>query len=298
MTAPAVTAFNRTRRGERSPLESALRTVRIVLTYGVLILFGLAMIMPFVSSLANSFKTLPDINANPTLLYPTQGFSFAGYNRIFTQDFPRWLFNSAFVSITLTLTHVIFDSLAGYALARIRFPGRGIAFAALLGTLMVPGIVLLIPRFLILREFGLIGTYQGLILPAMTGAFGIFLMKQFFESVPVDIEEAAAIDGCGRFRMFFVVILPMAIPALTALAIFSFQGSWNDLTGPLITVVNKRDLWTLQLGLALVRGDTGSALPWDILLAGAVITTLPMAMIFFIFQRFFMESATYTAVKG
>lgn len=292
------TTIRRNRGGESTPLQTVLRAVRFFFTYGFLILFSLAMIMPFVYSLANSFKTLPDINANPTLLYPVQGLSFAGYTKIFTQDFPRWLFNSAFISVTLTLTHVILDSLAGYALARIKFPGRGIAFAALLGTLMVPGIVLLIPRFLILRQFGLIGTYQGLILPAMTGAFGIFLMKQFFESVPIDIEEAASMDGCGRFRMFFVVILPMAIPALTALAIFSFQGSWNDLTGPLITVVNNRDLWTLQLGLALVRGDTGSALPWDILLAGAVITTLPMAMIFFIFQRFFMESATYTGVKG
>lgn len=278
--------------------SEVLKKVRITLTYGFLLLFGLAMVMPFVYSVANSFKTLPDINANPSLLYPTQGISVEGYRKVFTQDFPRWLLNSIGMSVTLTITHLIFDSLAGYALARIKFPGRAIAFTALIGTMMVPGIVLLVPRFLILKQLGLIGTYWGLILPSMTGAFGVFLMKQFFESIPPDIEEAASIDGCGRFRMFFVVILPLAIPALTALAIFSFQGAWNDLTGPLITVVNNRELWTLQLGLALVRGETGSALPWDILLSGAVITTLPMAVIFFVFQRFFMESATYTAVKG
>jgi multiple sugar transport system permease protein len=292
------TAMDRPAGSNATSLAPALRTTRIVLTYGFLLLFGLAMIMPFVYSVANSFKTLPDINANPRLLYPTEGFSTAGYQRVLTQDFPRWLFNSAFVSIALTITHLLFDSLAGYSLARIKFPGRSLAFGALLGTLMVPGIVLMIPRFLIFKEFGLLNTYQGLILPVMTGAFGIFLMKQFFESIPADIEEAAAIDGCSRFRMFFVIIMPLAIPALTALAIFSFQGSWNEFTMPLITVIQNRDLWTLQLGLALVRGDTGQILLWDILLAGAVITTLPMAIIFFVFQRFFMESATYTAVKG
>ncbi|HRE48959.1 MAG TPA: carbohydrate ABC transporter permease [Aggregatilineales bacterium] len=275
-----------------------LRTFRITLTYGFLILFALAMIMPFVYSVANSFKTLPDINANPNLLYPTQGVSTDGYQAIFREDFPRWALNSAIIAITVTLTHLILDSMAGYALARVKFPGRGIAFAALVGTMMVPGIVLLVPRYLIFSQLGLLNTYQGLILPSMTGAFGIFLMKQFFESIPADIEEAASIDGCGRFQMFFVIILPLAIPALTALAIFSFQGSWNDFSMPLITVVQKRELWTLQLGLALVRGSTGEVLLWDRLLAGAVITTLPMAVVFFLFQRFFMESATYTAVKG
>ena len=145
----------------------------------------------------------------------------------------------------------------------------------------------------------MVDQYSGLILPGLADAFGIFLMKQFFEGIPIDIEEAAAMDGASRFRMFFVVILPMAIPALTALAIFGFQGSWNDFTGPLIALSRSQELYTLPLGLAKLRGVSGgSSLPWDMLLSGSVITTLPMALIFFVFQRFFIEGVTYTGVKG
>jgi multiple sugar transport system permease protein len=163
---------------------------------------------------------------------------------------------------------------------------------------MVPSIVLLIPRFLVLTQLHMVNTYWGLLLPTAADAFGIFLMKQFFESIPQEIEEAAFIDGANRLRMFFVIVLPMATPALTALAIFGFQGAWNDFTDPLIAVGTERSLYTLPLGLAIVQGNTGSALPFDLLLSGAVITTLPMAIIFFIFQRFFVEGVTYTGVKG
>jgi multiple sugar transport system permease protein len=270
-----------------------------VAAYAVLIIGALAMIMPFIFSLANSVKTLPDITANPMLLYPTQGFSFSGYEKILNSDFARWIFNSALVAITVTLGHIVFDSMAGYALARIHFPGRNLLFAGVVGTMMVPGIVLLIPRYLVYVQLGMVDQYSGLILPTLADAFGIFLMKQFFESIPVDIEEAAFMDGAGRFRMFFTVILPMAVPALTALAIFGFQGAWNDFTGPLIAINNRQELFTLPLGLANLKGTgTGQTLPWDLLLAGSLITTLPMAVIFFVFQRFFMESATYTGVKG
>lgn len=285
---------------DTSALSRILRPLNVVLTYGIIILFALAMITPFIYAIANSFKAPTDIANNPQSLLasPEFGYPAIGYQRIFRQDFPRWIFNSLVFAAIVTVGNILFCSMAGYSLSRIKFPGRGVAFALLIGTLMVPGIVLLIPRFLILKQIGLVDTYGGLILPSLAGAFGVFLMKQFFESIPADIEEAASIDGCSRFRMFFVVILPIAIPAITALAIFSFQGAWNDFTGPLISVGSNKELWTLPLGLAFIRGQTGQALEWDILLAGAVITTLPMALIFFFFQRFFMESATYTAVKG
>jgi len=283
----------------RDSLRRARTTIVALLAYALLIIGALAMIMPFIFSLVNSVKTLPDITANPMLLYPTQGISLGGYQTILGGDFARWIFNSAFVAISVTLGHLVFDSMAGYALARIRFPGRGLLFAGIVGTMMVPGIVLLIPRYLVYVQLGMVDQYTGLIIPGLADAFGIFLMKQFFESIPIDIEEAAAIDGASRFRMFFVVILPMAIPALTTLAIFGFQGAWNDFTGPLIVINNNHALDTLPLGLANLKGTTtGATVPWDILLAGALITTLPMAVIFFIFQRFFMESATYTGVKG
>jgi multiple sugar transport system permease protein len=272
-----------------------------VLAYAVLIAFALALILPFIFTVANSFKTTSDIVSNPQLLYPTQGFTLAGYEKILTStqiNIPRVVFNSFLFAILTMVGHLIFDSMAGYALARIGFPGRGLAFATLVGTMMVPPIVLLIPRFLILKQLNLVNTYGGLILPTIADAFGVFLMKQFFESIPVDIEEAAAIDGASRFRMFFVVILPMAVPALTALAIFGFQGAWNNFTDPLISVGSEKSLFTLPLALAFLRGETGDVLQWDMLLSGSVLTTLPMAVIFFVFQRFFIEGVTYTGIKG
>ncbi len=294
-------------RGFTLPPNSG-KIIRALLTYAILILFALAMIMPFVFAVANSFKELPDIAANPMRLTPglradgtPYSWTLQGYERALnTQqiNFPRAIFNSFFVAIVVTVMRVLFNSLAGYALARIRFPGRGFAFAALVGTLMVPGIVLLIPRYLILNQLGWIDTYWALLVPYFADAFGIFLMKQFFESIPREIEEAAEIDGASRLRMFFVIILPMAIPALTAMAIFAFQGTWNDFQGPLIALNLNRDLYTLPLALAFLRGVTGDAIQWDLMLAGSVITTLPMAVIFFIFQRFFIEGVSYTGVKG
>jgi multiple sugar transport system permease protein len=284
--------------------QTAIFTMRLrqVLTYAVLIGVALIMIMPFIYSLVNSFKPIEDINLHPELLYPVNGqWTLANYNRTLSPDYPfgTWILNSISVAIAVTIGHLIFDSMAGYALARIKFPGRALAFGVMVGTMMVPGIVLIIPRYFVYKSLGIAETYSALVLPALADAFGIFLMKQFFESLPIDIEEAAMIDGCGRLRMFFQVIMPLAVPALTALAIFGFQGSWNDFMGPLIAVGSApNSLWTVQLGLALIRGNTGQALQWDILLSGAVLTTVPMALIFFIFQRYFIEGSTYTAVKG
>ena len=214
------------------PSNTLRRTITTILAYLVLIIGALAMIMPFLYSIANSFKTLPDINTNPMLLYPTMGVTTQGYQKVLSGDFSQWLFNSAFVAIAITLGHIIFDSMAGYALARIPFPGRRLFFGGVVGTMMIPSIVLLIPRYLVFTQLQMVDQYTGLIVPGLADAFGIFLMKQFFEGIPADIEEAAAIDGASRLRMFFTVILPMAVPALTTLAIFGFQGAWNDFTGP------------------------------------------------------------------
>ncbi len=288
-----------TAKQQGTPASPVTRSITVVIAYILLIGFALAMVLPFVYAISNSFKDPADITAHPELLLPTMGVSVASYSKILHGDFPRWLFNSVFVAIAITVGHLVFDSMAAYALARINFPGRRLAFAGVVGTMMVPSIVLLIPRFLVFRQLGMVDQYSGLILPGLADAFGIFLMKQFFEGIPIDIEEAAAMDGASRFRMFFVVILPMAIPALTALAIFGFQGSWNDFTGPLIALSRSQELYTLPLGLAKLRGVSGgSSLPWDMLLSGSVITTLPMALIFFVFQRFFIEGVTYTGVKG
>lgn len=288
-----LTSSTTTTHGER-PWAKPLKAF---LSYGVLILLAIMFIYPFLLAIGTSFKTMPEIAANPSRLIP-ETFTLEGYQRLFTFDIGRWTFNSAFVAVSITLGNLLFASLAGYALARIPFPGSRLAFLGILGTMMIPGIVLIIPMFIVLKSLGMINTYQGLIIPKLTAAFGIFLMKQFFESVPKELEEAARMDGANAFQTFFRVVLPTARPAMVALIIFSFQGAWNDFMHPLIVVTTAKQLWTLPLGLALLRGGMGQNLLWNSLLAGSMLTTLPMAIIFFVFQRYFIEGISYSGIKG
>lgn len=271
--------------------------IRLVLSYGLLFLLALAFIYPFLLAIGTSFKTLPEINQNPVSLIPRE-FTLAGYARLLTFNVPRWIFNSGLIAVLITLGNVLFASLAGYALARIPFRGSKILFLAILGTMMIPGIVLLIPMFILLRALGFVDTYYGLIVPKLVTAFGIFLMKQFFESIPRELEEAARIDGASPFEIFFRVVLPTARPALVALIIFSFQGAWNDFMHPLIVITVNQKLYTLPLGLALMRGGMGQNLQWNSLMAGSMLTTVPMALIFFVFQRYFIEGISYSGIKG
>lgn len=306
-----------------TPLQRRVRTALAGIGWVVLIIFACLEIFPFLFTVANSFKCLPAVQTYPRSLIPTPPFGVQcedkegspksasevsgavtfhptaeGYNEIMDAKLPRWLFNTAFFAVVITLLRLTFDSLSGYALARLKFPGNRIIFFTMLGTMMVPGIVLLIPRFIILKQFSILNTYQGLIIPLSADAFGIFLMKQFFESIPGEIEEAAMVDGANRLTMFFRVVLPMATPAMSALAIFSFQGSWNDFMMPLIILSGNPNLWTLTLGLSFLRGAYGETLRWHTFLAGSVITTLPLALIFFYFQRYFVEGISYSGLKG
>ena len=185
---------------------------------------------------------------------------------------------------------MFFDSLAGYALSRLKFRGRTTVFVAFIAILSVPGVVLLIPRFLILQQLGLYDTYGGMIIPLLSTAAGVFIMKQFFDSIPVSIEEAARIDGAGTFRTFWTIVLPMARPALVTLFILSFQGSWNEL-GHFIVSRQSPELNTLTTGVAsLVSGQLGSGNQFPLQLAAAVLMTIPVAVLFFIFQKRIMNT--------
>lgn len=192
---------------------------------GYLILIGLALIYiyPFLISIAGSFKTDAEATQSGLSLIP-ETITFAAYERLFTREpFALWAGNSMLVAVCVTIGRVLFDSMAGYALSRLRFRGRTIIFAAFIAVLSVPGVVLLIPRFLILSELGLYDTYGGMIIPLLSTAAGVFIMKQFFDSISESIEEAAKIDGAGTFRRFWSVVLPMATPALVTIFILSFQ---------------------------------------------------------------------------
>ncbi|MBP6786542.1 MAG: carbohydrate ABC transporter permease [Candidatus Promineofilum sp.] len=293
MTSTASTTVAAPVRAERT----WARPLKAILSYGILFLLAAMFIYPFLLAVSTSFKTLPEISQNSVSLIP-KTFTLEGYQRLFSFNVGRWTLNSALVAVAITLGNVFFSSLAGYALARIPFPGSRLAFLGILGTMMIPGIVLIIPMFIVLKTLGFINTYAGLIVPKLIGAFGIFLMKQFFESVPRELEEAARMDGATPFQTFFRVVLPTARPALVALIIFSFQGAWNDFMHPLIVVTTNPSLYTLPLGLALLRGNMGQNLLWNSLMAGSMLTTVPMAIIFFIFQRYFIEGISYSGIKG
>jgi multiple sugar transport system permease protein len=266
--------------------------------YFMLAFFSLVFLYPFVIQLANTFKSEPDASAHPLSPIP-HPITDASFLRIFDgTDFPRWMFNSVLVTLVVTVGRVFFDSLAGYALSRLRFRGRAGIFATIVAMMAVPGVVLLIPKFLVLKQLGLYDSYGGLILPLLVDAAGVFIMKQMFDSIPVQMEEAARIDGAGIFRTYWSVVLPMARPALITLTILSFQGSWNEFPATLVAVQSPQ-YFTLPRGLAdLVSGSLGAGTQYPLKLGAALLATIPVAIIFLVFQRYFVRGANEGAVKG
>ncbi len=255
------------------------------------------MLAPFLWSISTSLKTNPEAAAFPPTLIPRQPTLAAYRTVVLEAPFGRWLLNSVFVAAAVVAARCTFDTMAGYAFARMRFPGREALFALVIATMMVSPMVMLIPRFVLLQQLGLVNTLHALWIPFASEAFGIFLMRQFFESLPTELEEAARIDGAGRLRLFWEVSLPNAIPALAALAIFSFQGSWNRFLEAVIFISGaSRDAFTLPLGLAYFRNLYYT--DWPVVMAASVLTTLPIALVFLFFQRHFVENAARAGIQG
>jgi multiple sugar transport system permease protein len=291
-TDPSTKAPARAGRGDGSGVSAPL-----VLGYAVLIAFSFVYLYPFVIQLATAFKTDADAVGNSLGLI-ADPFTTAAFDRLLETRFPRWFGNSVLVTIFVTAGRVFFDSLAGYALARLRFRGREAVFTTLLAVLAVPGVILLIPKFLVLNQLGLYDTYPGLIVPLLVDAAGVFIMKQFFQSIPVSVEEAARMDGASTFRIFWSVVLPMARPALITITILSFQGSWNELPH-FIVASQDPELATLTKGVAsLVSGQLGSGNQFPISMAAALLMTIPVALVFIFFSRYFVRGGTAGAEKG
>lgn len=278
------------------------RRARTVGAYVLLAIFALAYLGPFLIQLATSFKTDPDASGHPLSLLPNP-FSLHAWREIFgagtdSVPFLRWLGNSTLVAVSITVGRVVLDSMAAYALARLRFPGRKLIFALVIGTLAVPNVVLLIPRFLMLKEFGLFNSYAGMILPIAADAGGIFIMRQYFLQVPVALEEAARIDGAGPFRTYWSVVLPVVRPGLLTLTILSFQSSWNEFSFFLVATVDPK-YYTLTTGLAnLSSGSLGKGNQYPLNMGAALLATIPVAVLFFVFQKRFTRGQMAGAVKG
>lgn len=301
---------SRSRHGLGSPGYQTLnqvrsrQKVRIRRTFGgggvfylVLVMLAFIYIMPFVIEVVTSFKTDAEATANPVSLVP-QVWTTAAYDRLFLHsDFPVWFKNSLLVTVVVTIGRVFFDSLAGYALSRLHFPGRNLLYTLLVMVMSVPMVVLLIPKFLIINTLGIYDSYAGMILPLLIDASGVFIMKNFFESIPRSVEEQAKVDRAGTFRIFWSIVLPMARPAQVTITILSFQGSWNELSHYIISTQSP-GLTTLTKGVAsLVSGQLSQGNQYPIKLAAAVIMTIPVALLFFVFQKRIMNTSE-GSVKG
>ena len=265
------------------------------LLYIILGLYAIVTFIPFVWALSASFKSLAEIISGGVNLIP-QNFTLNNYKQIFIQEplFGRWLFNSIVVAVSVTSLNLLFNSMAGYALARIKFPGNQFWFSLVLVVLMVPAQITLIPSFLLLKSLGWLNSYQGLVVPNIINATFIFMMRQFFINFPQELEEAAALDGLGYLGTFFQIVLPLAKPALAAQAIFVFMGSWNNFITPLI-VLSDSEMFTLPLGLNTFKGQYISY--WNYIMAASTIFTLPALAIYAFFNRYFVGGVTFTGSK-
>jgi multiple sugar transport system permease protein len=276
------------------PVVHARRNRRIPSAWHiVLIPTALLMATPLVWMLITSLSTLEETRRFPPQL--PSSLHWDNYAQAWTDSpFGRWLINSTIVSTTCVLSNLVLCSLAGYAFARLRFPGRRLLFFAILATLMVPFQVVMIPTLLIVKHLGLVDTLPALIVPNLVTPFGIYLLRQFFVSLPFELEEAALIDGAGRLRILRSVLLPLMGPPLSTLAVLTFLSVWNDFLWPLV-VTSSPNVMTVQLGLTTFQ--SAHYTNWPVLMAGTLLSQLPILLLFIIGQRFFVSSIATTGIK-
>ncbi len=265
------------------------------LCYVVVVAGAISFLFPFMWMVSTSLKTDQDVFTWPPRLVP-QPVRLQNYVDAWNSaPYARFFFNSAFIALAVTLANLFFCSLAGYAFAKYKFPGKHWIFIALLCTMMIPFQVTMIPVFVILSKLHWVDTYWGLIIPFTAGAFGIFLMRQFLSTIPDDLIDAARIDGCSEFRTFLTIVLPLSKPALSALGIFVFMASWNGFIWPFI-IVKSTEMKTLPLAVADLAAGL-YVMSWPLMMAGACFVVLPAIVVFLLFQKNFVEGITLTGIK-
>lgn len=274
----------------------AKRTISLTLSYVALALVTFLMIFPLIIVVIVSFTPNAVTQTWPPKIIPS-AWTLDNYTSLF-QRLPigRELLNTIVFAGAVTIISVFFDSLAAYGLSRVDFKGRGILLAVLIATMMIPAMALLIPVYKLLGSMGLANSYLGIIIPRMADVGGIFLLRQFFISIPKDLDNAARIDGAGEFRIFAQIILPNAVPAILTVGMFNFMGNWNDLLWPLI-MTSKPETRTITAGLAMLTGHGSSVTPYGVVMAGALISALPLLIVFFFVQKRFVEGIAMTGMK-
>ncbi|MGW8482050.1 carbohydrate ABC transporter permease [Microbacterium sp. NPDC055903] len=281
----APTAGRRRRR-----IEWSRSATYLALTIGLIFT-----LMPFIWMLLGSFKTQGELLQRPITWWPEQA-TLDNYSRWLTQlDYGQFFLNSVVVAVVVVLGNIVFCSMVAYALAKLEFPGKKVLFGLVLLTLMVPGVVTLVPMFVLVANMGLVDTYPALILPFLAGPLGVFLMRQFIMGVPDALLEAARIDGAGEFRIFLRIVLPQCGPAIATLAILTFLASWNNFLWPLV-VAQAESMYTLPVALSLYSvGSNGTY--YGLLMAGSVLVVTPILILFLFLQRYFVQGIAMTGLK-
>lgn len=266
------------------------------LTYVLLIAMTIVIIFPLLIVLITSFTPNKLTQTWPPKIIPSS-FTFDNYTSLF-QRMPigRQMVNTVIFAGTVTIFSVFFDAMAAYGLSRIDFKGRGFLLGLLIATMMIPAMALLIPVYKLLASMNLVNSYWGIIIPRLADVGGIFLLRQFFISLPKDLDNAARIDGAGEFRIFLQIVLPNAKSAVLVVAMFNFMGNWNDLLWPLI-MTSKPETRTTTAGLAMLTGHGSSVTPYGVVMAGALISALPLLIIFFFIQKSFVQGIAMTGIK-
>ena len=264
----------------------------------ILVLLSIMALIPFWWMISSGFKPLADLFAYPPRLLPSR-WTIAGYQAVFSlMPFLRNFWNSVVISSLSTFGSVISSSMAAFAFSRMRFKGKKPIFALILSTMMIPGVIFMIPRFIMFRFVGWLNSYLPLIVPSFfTNAYFIFMLRQFFATLPVELEEAARIDGASWPRIFAEISLPLIKPALVTMALFTFRGSWNDLLGPII-YLNKKEMLTLTAAAAYLRSAYNATETMSVEMAAATMTVVPIMILFVLAQRYIVQGLAFSGIKG
>ena len=269
--------------------------LRRVLLYIVLILIAVIMVVPFFWMLSTSLKTQYDAVKIPPVWIPDPP-QWENYVKLFTeQPMVQFMLNTIKIVFFVVLGQLFFSSLAAYSFARISFKGRNVVFFFYIATLMVPGQVTMIPTYLMFAKAGLTDNHLALILPAFFSAFGVFLLRQFFMSLPRELEEAAEIDGCNPFMTYWRIMLPLVVPAMLTLGVFTLMNTWNDYMGPLI-YLSSPEKYTMTLGIAYFKGVYTTQ--WNLVMAGSIVSVMPILIAYLCAQKYFIEGIAFSGVKG
>jgi len=298
MSGEMTVAHPTTRSRRKQPRKPLRKVFPNYLRHATLILVAIIFMLPFYWLVISSFKANNMVFSNPITWFPNP-IRWQNYPEAFNYpSFPflKFLWNSTYYAGLVTIGTGFSCSMAGYAFARLRYPGRDFVFTLTLGSMMLPGIVTFIPTFIIFKNLGWLGGYKPLIVPAFFGnAFFIFMMRQFFMSMPEELADAARVDGAGEFMIFWRIMLPLVKPALLVMSVFTFLWTWHEFFGPLI-YLNEQDKYPLSLGLYAFRRRRTTE--WGLMMAGSMLSTIPLIILFFFAQRYFLEGIKLTGLKG